>query len=164
MEKLYARLLVVSQHRYINLSDMWERTAGKPCSVHIMYLWEGVQTNSVKCTTCIQWIPKRCSSLCGDLSLLADGFMRKRCDGTIQEADLAVGLVVDGETCGCVKSFSYLGDTLLMDMVDARFVKSSIIYGSETRPLLADVGLKFEREEMQIIRWMCDATMKDRKN
>ena len=37
-----------------------------------------------------------------------------------------------------------------------------MIYGSETRPLLADVGLKFERADMQIIRWMCDVSMKDR--
>ena len=36
------------------------------------------------------------SGLCGDLSLLADGFRCKRCDGTIQEADLAGGLEVDG--------------------------------------------------------------------
>ena len=52
------------------------------------------------------------------MSLLADGFMCKRCDDTIQEADLAGNLVVDGETYGCVKSFSYLGDTLdgLMEM------------------------------------------------
>ena len=28
-------------------------------------------------------------------------------------------------------------------------------YGSETRPLLVDVGLKFKRAEMHIIRWMC---------
>ena len=28
-------------------------------------------------------------------------------------------------------------------------------YGSETRPLLVDVRLKFERAEMQMIRWMC---------
>ena len=34
-------------------------------------------------------------------------------------------------------------------------------YGSETRPLLADVGLKFERAEMQMIRWMCGVSMKD---
>ena len=36
-------------------------------------------------------------------------------------------------------------------------------YGSETRPLPADVGLKFERAEMQMIRWMCGVSMKDRK-
>ena len=33
-----------------------------------------------------------------------------RCDGTIQEADSAEDLVVDGETYGCVKRFCYLGD------------------------------------------------------
>ena len=27
-------------------------------------------------------------------------------------------------------------------------------YGNETMPLLVDVGLKFERAEMQMIRWM----------
>ena len=30
-------------------------------------------------------------------------------------------------------------------------------------PLLADVGLKFERAEMQMIRWMYGVSMKDRK-
>ena len=50
-----------------------------------------------------------------------------------------------------------------MDMVDACCVRSSMIYGSETRPLLAGVGLKCERAEMQIIRWMCDVPMKDRR-
>ena len=48
-------------------------------------------------------------------------------------------------------------------MVDARCVISSMTYANETRPLLVDVGLKFERPEMQIIRWMCDVSMKDRR-
>ena len=39
--------------------------------------------------------------------------------------------------------------------VHASCVTSSMTYGSETRPLLVDVGLKFERAEMQMIRWMC---------
>ena len=39
--------------------------------------------------------------------------------------------------------------------VYASCVRSSMTYGSETRPLLVDVGLKFERAEMQMIRWMC---------
>ena len=43
-----------------------------------------------------------------------------------------------------------------MEMVDARCVRSSITYGRENRLLLPDVGLKFERAAMQIIRWMCD--------
>ena len=46
------------------------------------------------------------------MSLVADGFRCKHCDGTIQEADLARDLVVDGEAYGCVKSFCYLGGTL----------------------------------------------------
>ena len=36
-------------------------------------------------------------------------------------------------------------------------------YGSETRPLLVDVGLKSERTEMQMIRWMCGILLKDRR-
>ena len=35
--------------------------------------------------------------------------------------------------------------------------------GSETRPLLVDVGLKFERAEMQMIRCMYGISMKDRR-
>ena len=31
-------------------------------------------------------------------------------------------------------------DTLLMEKLDARCVRSSMIYGSETRPVLADAG------------------------
>ena len=35
--------------------------------------------------------------------------------------------------------------------------------GCETRPLLVDVGLKFERAEMQMIRWMFGITFEDRR-
>ena len=41
-------------------------------------------------------------------------------------------------------------------------VRSIMTYGSETRPLLIDVGLKFERAEMHMIRWMCGISLKDR--
>ena len=41
-----------------------------------------------------------------------------------------------------------------MEMVDAHCIRGIMPYGSETRPLLADVGLKFERAVIQIIRWM----------
>ena len=47
--------------------------------------------------------------------------------------------------------------------VYASCVRSSITYGSETRPLLVDIGLTFERAEMQMIRWMCGITIKDRR-
>ena len=36
-------------------------------------------------------------------------------------------------------------------------------YGTETRPLRVDVGLKFERTEMKMIRWMCVVSTKDRR-
>ena len=45
----------------------------------------------------------------------------------------------------------------------ASSVRSSITYGRVTRSLLVDVGLKFERAEMQMIRWMCGIFMKDRR-
>ena len=129
--------------------------------------------------------------------LVADGFRYKRYDGTIQKVGLAGNLVVDVETYGCVKSFSYLKSTLDGDggaelAVTARIgngwmmlrevlpfltsrapplkmkgrvyaccARISKTYGSETRPLLCDVVLMFERAEMQMIRWMCDVSMKD---
>ena len=71
-----------------------------------------MEANTVEGTVCIMWIHKWCSGGSGDLLQVTDDFRCKQCDGTIQEADLAGGLVVDGETYGCVKSFCYLGDTL----------------------------------------------------
>ena len=47
--------------------------------------------------------------------------------------------------------------------VYANCVRISMTYGSETRPLPVDVGLKFERAEMQMIRWMCGISLKDRR-
>ena len=44
------------------------------------------------------------------------------------------------------------------------YVRSSMTYRSETRPLVADVGLKFERTEMQMIRWMCGVSMRQARN
>ena len=38
-----------------------------------------------------------------------------------------------------------------------------MIYGNETRLLLAVVGLKFERADMQMIRRMCGVSIKERK-
>ena len=47
--------------------------------------------------------------------------------------------------------------------VYANGVRSSMTYGSETRCLLVDVGLKFERADLQMIRWMYGISMKDRR-
>ena len=76
-----------------------------PCGI----CGKGVQAKSVQCTVCKKWIHKRCSGVCGDLSRVADSFRCRRCDGTIQEADLAEDLMVDGETYECVKIFCYVG-------------------------------------------------------
>ena len=107
--------------------------------------------------------------MCGNLSRVTDGFMCRRCDGTIQKADLSEGLMVDGVIYGCVKSFCYLGDTLDGDG-GAGHERSSVCYLCQkqhdlwkTRPLLVDVVLKFERADMQMIRWMCAVSMKDRR-
>ena len=68
-----------------------------PCGV----CGNGVQANSVQCIVCKKCIHKRCSSVRGDLSLVVDGFRCKRCDWTIQEADLDEDLVVGGDICMC---------------------------------------------------------------
>ena len=47
--------------------------------------------------------------------------------------------------------------------VYASCFRSSMTYGSETRPLLVDVGLTFERAEIQIIRWMCGISIIHRR-
>ena len=73
-----------------------------------------MQANTVKGTVCKRWIHMPYSGVRGSLSVVVDGFRCKRCDGTIQEADLAAKeLVMDGEIYGSV-----LWETLLMDMVE----------------------------------------------
>ena len=74
---------------------LWERSTVKLCNAQ--YVKIDSQT--------VQWC------VCGDLSRVADGSRCRRCDGTIQEVDLAEDLMVDGETYECVKSFCYLGVT-----------------------------------------------------
>ena len=46
--------------------------------------------------------------------------------------------------------------------VYASCVSSSMIYRSETRPLVVDVGSMFERAEMHIIRWKTHGRQKDK--
>ena len=68
---------------------------------------KGVQAIYVQCTVCKNWIHKRCCGVHGDLSQVADGFMCRRCNGTIQETALAEDLLVDEETYRCVKNFCW---------------------------------------------------------
>ena len=69
-------------------------------------MWE---SSAGKCTLCKRWIHKQYSGVRGNLSLVVDGSMWKRCDGTI----LAKDLVMDRETYGSV-----IWETLLMYMVE----------------------------------------------
>ena len=38
-----------------------------------------------------------------------------------------------------------------------------MVYVTETRPLLTDVGIKFEGAGMPMIRWMCGVSMTDKR-
>ena len=95
--------------------------------------------------------------------------------------------MVDGETYGCVDLFCYLGDSLnggadlaatngirsgrmmvkdrfpflTQEMKDEVCAISSIIYGSKHISLIADVGLKFRRAEMQMDGWRLHKRQKD---
>ena len=51
----------------------------------------------------------------------------------------------------------------MIGRVYASCVRSSLIYGSEAMPLLADVWLKFEGAAVRMIRWKCVVSMKDRR-
>ena len=114
-----------------------------------------------------RWINKRYSGVRGNLSLAVHSFRYKPSDGTIQEDDLSKDLVMDGETYEFPSVYAISdsqGSTLDMKVrVYASCVRSSMIYRNETMLLLADVGLMFERADMQMIRWMCGVSMKDRK-
>ena len=146
-----------------------------PCGV----CGKGVQANYVQCTVCKKWIHKWCSGVRGDWSRVADGFMCRRCDVTIQEVDLGDTLDGDGgadlaATARIRNGWMKFRELLpfltsrappleMKGRVYASCVRSSMTYGSETRSLLVDVGLKFERAEMQMIRWMCGISLKDRR-
>ena len=51
----------------------------------------------------------------------------------------------------------------MIGRVYASCVRSSLIYGSGARPLLANVWLKFEGAAMTMIRRKCVVSMKDRR-
>ena len=56
------------------------------------------------------------------------------------------------ETLTDLKTDLVVASNNMKGQVYASCVRSSMTYGSETKSLLYDVGLKFERAEMQMIR------------
>ena len=71
-------------------------------------------------------------------------------------ADLAVTARIRNEWMKFRKLFPFLTSRAppleMKGRVYASCVRNNMTYGSETRPLLSDVGLKFERAELQMIR------------
>ena len=74
----------------------------------------------------------------------ADGFRCRRDDGTIQEADLAEDLMVDGETYECVTGFCYLGDNLdgdgRVDLAATAKIRNGWMKFRELLPFLTSRG------------------------
>ena len=138
---------------------------------------KGVQANSVHCTVCKKMIDKRCSGVRGDLSRVPDGFRCRRSDETILEVDdlmvdgetyecvksfCYVGDTLDGADLAATAKIrnglmkfrellpfltSRAPSLEIKGRVYASCVRSIMTYRSETRPLLVDVGLKFERAD-----------------
>ena len=60
-------------------------------------------------------------------------------------------------------SISHIQRSLASMIGRVSCVRSSLIYGGESSPLLADVWLKIEGAAMTMIRWKCVVSMKDRR-
>ena len=83
-------------------SDGWKQRWEDGCK-----LWKVVSVGKeyrstgklFQCTVCKKWIHKWCSGVRAC----------RRCDGKIQEVDLAVDLMVDGETYECVRELLLSG-------------------------------------------------------
>ena len=112
--------------------------------------------NGFRCCRCDGTIPE--AALGEDLMVEGEiyGCVKRFCylGDTLEGngADLAATARIRN---GCIKfrgSFTFLTSRITpLDRVDVGCVRSSMTLGSETRPLLIDVGLKFERAEIQMI-------------
>jgi Reverse transcriptase (RNA-dependent DNA polymerase)/Endonuclease/Exonuclease/phosphatase family len=86
-----------------------EESGKYPCGV----CKKGVGRNSIRCTSCLAWIHKKCSGISGSLQNVKD-YQCKRCrDGnpTRQDALKEVSLGTR-EKLECVEKFCYLGDMI----------------------------------------------------
>ena len=90
----------------------------------------------------------------GDLSQVADGFRCRRCDGTIQEADLDENLMVDGDIC-MYKDFCYLGDTLYgdggTDLAATASIRNGWMKFRELRPFLTSIAPLLEMKYLMFV-------------
>src|SRR5664279_5503113 len=86
-----------------------ERSGKFPCGV----CGKGVGTNSIQCTSCMNWILKKCSGVEGRLQVVVDFHCRKcaDCDITsqVERKEIEIGV---NENLKCVEQFCYLGDMI----------------------------------------------------
>ena len=91
------------------------------------------------------WIHKQYSGVRGNMSLVVYGIMCKRCDGTslLQQIESEFDVKIQRDCA--------IPDTRASAQVYPSCVRSSMIYGNETRLLLADGGLKFDKHICRIL-------------
>ena len=73
--------------------------------------------------------------------------------------------VAGGSLGSCYPLLTSRGTSLrLKGKLDAACVRSVLLYGSETWVIKKEDERRCERNEMRMVRWMCDVTLKDRKS
>lgn len=94
-----------------NCGDI-ERTGKWSCAV----CGKGAGSNSIQCTSCNGWVPKRCSGVKGVLARAEGAFVCKVCESVDvngESGDVNEGIDLGDEVCvENVGKFCYLGDTL----------------------------------------------------
>jgi hypothetical protein len=94
-----------------DVSHQVEKSGKFPCGI----CGKGVGSNSIKCTSCMAWIHKKCSAVKGRLQNVADIFKCTKCTSgvtitqTAEIKDVEIGV---NEKLECVERFCYLGDMI----------------------------------------------------
>ncbi|XP_057312826.1 uncharacterized protein LOC130654290 isoform X2 [Hydractinia symbiolongicarpus] len=158
-----------------------------PCGV----CRKGVGSNSIFCQTCKHWVHKKCSSISGRLRAGIQ-FVCKRCKGEIIENEVFPALMMyNSGLLEIVKNFEggvgrsvtcrigsawkkfrellpLLTSRVLSIEVKGRLyeacVRSVMLYGSETSAVKQEDLDRLERNDMRMVRWMCNASLRDRKS
>jgi hypothetical protein len=86
------------------------KTGKWPCAV----CGKGVMSNCIKCTSCSDWVHKKCSGVKGSLTREMETFeckvcLKARTDVPTDDQDIIIG---NGVKLDCVPKFCYLGDVL----------------------------------------------------
>ena len=123
-----------------------------PCGVCA----SGVGANSIKCTSCLKWVHKRCSGVKGRLQCIA-GFVCRTCTTPVERVNhLPERISIDGDEFGVVDDFCYLGDALgqaggCADAVTAR-IRCAWRAFHELLPLFTNRGVFLARRGNLFVR------------